>query len=66
MDEALQSKVVAALSGLFRHLLIQLTTPECKTETRNSQGEHTDSQWGQQASQLWLAVNQNTSVTSGE
>ena len=72
MDDAQQSKVVAALSGLFRHLFIQLTTPECKKEKRNSQCEHTDSQWGKQvaclarASQVWLAVNHNTSVTSGE
>ena len=41
-------------------------------EKQNSQLEHTDSQWGKQeacfacATQVWLAVNHNTSITSGE
>ena len=44
---------------------------ECKTEKRNSQREQ-DSQWSIQealvarAAHVWLAVNHNTSVTSGE
>ena len=53
---------------MYLILIVLTVLLECKTEKRNSL--NTDSQWSKQeacfarATQVWLAVNHNTSVTS--
>ena len=39
---------------------------KCKTENRNSQREHGQPLSKTRATRVWLAVNQNTSASSGE